>query len=55
MKHYRIDQIKDGKVYEGGKLYRLRNEAERIAIAHRNADEATGEYKTSYMVTPVEV
>jgi len=55
MKLYRVDQIIDEKVYEGGTFIRLRHEAEKVADAKLDADRQAGEYRTKYIVVEISV
>ena len=58
MKVYRVDQVvmrgrKIEKVYQGTRLFRHRQEAERYAMRSVDADRETGEYCTGYKVVEV--
>lgn len=55
MIRYRVDQIVNGKTYEGGRTFVHKHVAEEYAKESTEADKVTGDCQISYFVTPIKV
>lgn len=53
MKKYRVDQIIEDKIYEGGVSFLHKGLAKKYANERLEADRMTGEERTTYKITTI--